>query len=405
MSIRTLTILAVAAGLAASSSAAEPAGRVVVLENLAPSGVRALVFSADRLVWDRETGRAVAELPEAALSPHSSPVPSMVEQAAGSTFEGTVKHYLPEFEPGDRRPADGRWAVMEPASVVKPEALRPALAERRSASLADTTCLSQGFETLPVWYEDGGDWWHYEGGQSQNAVGDYYWLDTDCDAFGGSWSVDAVLGGTIGVTLPCDADYDVTTDSWLEYAPWITCAYGAPGAQLNFYGKVASETGYDFFYYVVSTDGVNYVGYRLSGNFSDTWYQFTKDLRSWTSLGDLTAYPHFALAFVFQSDDQVNTGFGARLDNISVSVSTIAVDTVYKVGNPFRLKVTGGGFLPGAWVYIDGVAVPRVSYKRPDLIVAKGGAALKSMVPFGQPVCVTVVNPNGGTSSCYMYTR
>jgi hypothetical protein len=56
-------------------------------------------------------------------------------------------------------------------------------------------------------------------------------------------------------------------------------------------------------------------------------------------------------------------------------------------------------------VYINGASVPGVSFKGPSNLKVKGGAALKAMLPLGQPVCITVVNPNGGTTPCYTYTR
>ncbi len=413
---RFLPAVFIVAALSLEVGAANPFSpgdtRVVTISHLSPKEAPVVLYAADHLVWDRTTGVAVAEIPAALMPRLGSLVKSgNLRAEAAMGFEDALRAFVPAYQ-GQRRAAQSeshRFAVLEPVELTKPPALqlrdahRPA---RRSLTRDESgSCLYQGFETLPIWYEDGGNWWHYQGGQPDNNAGDYYWLDTQCDAFDGAWSADAVLGGTLGVNLPCGATYDYNTDSWLEYAPWITCAYQAPGAELDFYGKVDSEADYDFFYYLVSVDGVNYYGYSISGDYSDTWYLFSKDLRSWTTLGDLTAYPQFALAFVFQSDDVYNVGFGARVDNISLYTTPIAIDQVRKVGGPFRLKIYGSGFLPGAWVYIDGAQVPIVKYKGSDLIVAKKGRALKAMVPRGTPVCVTVVNPNGGTTPCYMFTR
>lgn len=392
---------------AATAAFAAPPG-LFLLENVGPNEARTLFASAEGVVWDRASGLAVAQFPDGAVPPAS------LGQAAPLTspsFDGAAEALLPGFQDFRRRAPGAalRFAVKEPASLQKPARwVREERPGAKGLPSPQATCLFQGFETLPIWYEDGGDWWHYQGGQPYNAVGDYYWMDADCDAFGGSWSADAVLGGNIGITLPCNADYADGTDSWLEYAPWITCAAGAPGAELSFYGKVLSETGYDYFYYLASLDGVNYFGYRLTGNFADTWYAFSQDLKRWSGLGDLTAQPRFALAFAFQSDSYTPPGFhgfGARLDNISLATVPLAVTSVAKAGSPFRLLVYGAGFAPGAWVYIDGVAVPQVAYKGTGLVVAKGGTALKAMVPRGRAVCVTVVNPGGSTSACYTYQR
>jgi hypothetical protein len=35
----------------------------------------------------------------------------------------------------------------------------------------------------------------------------------------------------------------------------------------------------------------------------------------------------------------------------------------------------------------------------------KGGAALKALLPKGQPVAITVVNPDGGVSAPVYFTR
>jgi len=384
------------------------APRVVVVPLLTAQEAPALIRSADRLVWDRETGTAVAEVngyaPDLALS-------EVRDVAEDTSFEAALASTLPEFAVRRESGSQGlsRFAVKEPARRTKPGNLvRTDRIEAGAPSRTESTCLFEGFETLPIWEEDGGAWWHYQGGQPYNAVGDYFWQDADCDAFGGSWSADAVLGGDLGLQLPCWADYADLTDSWLEYAPWITCAYGAPSADLSFYGKLLTEAGYDYFYYLASLDGVDYYGYRLSGDFSDVWYAFSQDLRRWSGLGDLTAQPRFALAFAFQSDGVTPAGFhgfGARVDSLSLSTASLAVDSVYKKGGPFRLYVYGEGFLPGAWVYVDGQAVPTVKYKHSGLLVAKGGTALKAMMPFGQPVCVTVVNPGGATSICYTFVR
>ncbi len=404
------------AALSLAAGAASPGkpgnARVVTLPDLSPKDAPIVLRAADRLVWDRTTGVAVAEVP-AALMPRLGNLAGSgrLTTEASLGFDDAVREFVPAYrgEKAAVRRGSHRFAVLEPVELTKPVALQLRDARRpaaRSLSRDESgTCLSQGFETLPIWYENGGNWWHYEGGQPDNNAGDYFWLDTQCDAFGGSWSADAVLGGTLGSELPCGATYDYNTDSWLEYAPWITCAYQAPGAELDFYARVDSETDYDFFYYLVSVDGVNYYGYSLSGDYSDAWYLFSKDLRSWTTLGDLTAYPQFALAFVFQSDDVYNVGFGARIDNISLVTTSTVIDFVRKVGRPFRLKIHGSGFLPGARVYIDGAPVPIVKVKRSDLIVAKKGRALKAMVPRGTPVCITVVNPGGDTTPCYMFTR
>ncbi len=383
--------------------------RLIVSSALSEEEAGKLLSASDRMVWDRQSGAAVAEVPEANVSALPQAFASSIVCSGPEAFADALKTTLPAFST-EAGPSD-RYVTKEPVTLVKPGKARQRPerppAERPEGQPEDL-CLFENFETTPIWYENGGLWWHYQGGQPDNAAGDYFWLDTDCDAFDGSWDCEAIMGGTYGNSLPCGSTYDYSTDSWLEYAPWITCLAGAPGAYLDFYGKVYTQTGLDYFYYLVSLNGQDYFGYRISGNLYGTWYNYNQNMRAWSGLGDLTAHPQFALAFAFQSGQNIPQsfmGYGVRLDKISIVTTSISISSVSKMGSPFRLSLTGGGFLPGAWVYINGAPVPRVAYKGPSNLKVKGGAALKAMLPLGQPVCITVVNPNGGTTPCYTYTR
>ena len=404
----TFIILATLACSLTAFAGIQPGGnsKVIVFKSLTEAQVGPVLSASERFVWDRDTGVAIAEVPGPNLA--TIPLDAVQTQACEGSdpFQSALKTELPNY--GQEGAGAHRFLTKEPVTLT-----RPSMAPRRPERTASTrspqdACLYEGFETTPIWYENGGNWWHYQGGQPYNNVGDYFWMDTNCDAFHGTWDVEAIMGGTKGINLPCNSWYDYNTDSWLEFAPWLTCLAGAPGAYLNFYAKVYSQTGLDYFYYTVSVDGTNYTGYRISGSLFDTWYLYSQNMRTWTGLGDLTTYPQFALAFVFQSGPNIPqsfVGYGVHMDDITVGVTSLSVTQVTKMGNPFRLSITGGGFLPGAYVYIDGVQVPTTVFKSPSQLVAKGGSALKAMVPAGVPVCVTVLNPNGGTTACYTFMR
>lgn len=77
---------------------------------------------------------------------------------------------------------------------------------------------------------------------------------------------------------------------------------------------------------------------------------------------------------------------------------------IQKATNPLRLKVSGQNFLVGCSVFIGTQAAPQTVYKSAGLVVAKG-STLKEMLPKGVPVCVTVRNPDGTQSDCWMFTR
>ena len=364
MRVPKLSAVFAAAFLAAwATLAADPAGpssTILVFENLTVADAPAVLASSDRLVWDRLTGRAVAQASAGTVSRLERIPHSLLQGPLGEDFVAALRAELPGYAAGAR--GESRYAVKEPVNLIKPQGAPRQRPEARR-DRAESACLSEDFEVTPIWYEDGGPWWHYEGGQPYNDVGNYFWLDDNCDSFSGSWEADAIMGGTIGQTLPCGATYDYNTNSWMEYAPWITCLSGAPYATLTFFTRLETEQGYDLFYYVASVDGTNYSGYTLSGNYADTWYAVTQDMRSWYGLGDLTSYPQIALAFVFQSDNQINQGFGVRVDDIALTASACPAITLSPaslpsgtVGTAYSQTLTaGGGAAPYTYANTSGL--------------------------------------------------
>ncbi len=84
---------------------------------------------------------------------------------------------------------------------------------------------------------------------------------------------------------------------------------------------------------------------------------------------------------------------------------SIAVTGVAWATDPARLKVFGSGFGPGCKVRVGGSAVPKTVFKEAGKIVAKGGSVLKSMVPKGAAVEITVVSADGRSSSPLAFMR
>ena len=88
-----------------------------------------------------------------------------------------------------------------------------------------------------------------------------------------------------------------------------------------------------------------------------------------------------------------------------------AVLTAKKLQNPFRLKVMGWNFQEGCTAFIDGTEVPSTLFKGTDSktnqikLILKGGSRLAQMLPKGQQVTITVVNPDGHESEAFTYTR
>ena len=97
---------------------------------------------------------------------------------------------------------------------------------------------------------------------------------------------------------------------------------------------------------------------------------------------------------------------GSSTANHEVTVAAACtISSVVKATLPFRLKVYGASFQPGATVTLNGTPVPLTTYVSGTKVVAKSGLALKALVPAGVPVQVVVVNPDGGTSAPVTFTR
>ncbi len=115
----------------------------------------------------------------------------------------------------------------------------------------------------------------------------------------------------------------------------------------------------------------------------------------------------------YQSAGTYNWSFTVTVDGKpctktgTVTVTEVAPPTiasVKKATNPFRLIIMGTGFQNNCKVKINNVEVPTTAFKSSTKVVAKG-KGLKNMVPKGQAVTITVVNPDGGVSNEYTYTR
>jgi hypothetical protein len=102
----------------------------------------------------------------------------------------------------------------------------------------------------------------------------------------------------------------------------------------------------------------------------------------------------------------VANAYGSDTETKTVDVSpACTITSVVRATSPFRLKVYGSSFLPGAAVTVNGTPVPLTTHWSGNKVVAKSGPALRAMVPTGVPVQIVVVNPDGGTSAPVLFTR
>ena len=88
------------------------------------------------------------------------------------------------------------------------------------------------------------------------------------------------------------------------------------------------------------------------------------------------------------------------------------ITAVTKLSSPFRLELTGWNFQDGSVAFINGVQAPSSTLREPippsphqmKMVIGRGNQ-LKALLPKGQPVCITIQNPDGQQSDCFAFTR
>ncbi len=78
---------------------------------------------------------------------------------------------------------------------------------------------------------------------------------------------------------------------------------------------------------------------------------------------------------------------------------------VTKGSDPFKVKLAGTNFQPGCVVKINGATANGNQVYVSSTELKQKGDSLKSQLPKGTAVAITVVNPDGGVSNAYSFTR
>jgi len=81
------------------------------------------------------------------------------------------------------------------------------------------------------------------------------------------------------------------------------------------------------------------------------------------------------------------------------------LSTVTKGSDPFKITLGGTNFQPGCVVKIDGATANGTQVYVSSTELKQKGDSLKSQLPKGTAVSITVVNPDGGTSNAHSFTR
>jgi len=200
---------------------------------------------------------------------------------------------LPPNNPIDTIDRDQKPSAVEASAPQGPEAL------------TTQTLLYEGFEgAFP------GSWNVFDNDGSTN--GEVYWDDTNYRSYSGGWSGGCADGGTNA--SPPGSDYSNNMQSWMVWGPFSLS--DATGGAFSFRFWNASELNYDYFKYLVSTNGTNFYGYQVSGN-SGGWLSRSIDFTNVPTLGDVTGDSSVWIAFLFTSDSSV-TDEGAYVDEVRV---------------------------------------------------------------------------------------
>ena len=194
-----------------------------------------------------------------------------------------------------------------------------------------TTIMSEGGGNVP----NGNGWQMFD---ANSASGRDYWDDLTCRSHNGSWSIWAA---DIGDMVDCNL-YDNNMQAWMIYGPFDLS--DAQDAELNFYYWNYSESGYDYFKWLASSNGSSFNGFKTSGN-TGGWVSKNFDLSSY--IGDSSVW----IAFKFDSDPSI-TYEGAYVDDI-VLRKVVAPQT-YSLTVKTYIDV-GEELINGLNVTVDGV--------------------------------------------------
>ena len=110
----------------------------------------------------------------------------------------------------------------------------------------------------------------------------------------------------------------------------------------------------------------------------------------YTFVWDSTGYNGSVSVYAMVVD---SLGRTAQTSAITIYLNNPTVSSAQIATAPLRIKVFGTGFAPGAIVLINGHSAPLSEFRSTTMMMAKGDALLKAMLPKGVPVTVQVLNP------------
>lgn len=232
---------------------------------------------------------------------------------------------------GKRLPSDTKipkgstsYVTRERASMVLPGGAVAGSGVDANSVSPYTTVFSDGFEgSFP------GTTWTVSGSPA--------WTKSTARKYAGSYSV--YCAGTA-------SSYSADMETWMYAGPYSLSS--AQEARLNFLGWVNTESGYDFLWAMVSTDGTNFHGYQFSGDWESTssesngWVDFAIDVKDALDVDTLDGISQIYIAFIFTSDSIVQYE-GAYVDKVSLEKVTAYehISTDVYDGYQWHLNNTG----------------------------------------------------------------
>ncbi len=248
------------------------------------------------------------------------------------------------------------------------EAVRPDLAPLAKDTDADKE--RRDFEAPgpdSLFYED------FEGsfpGTNWTVSGDPTWDDTSFKSYEGTWSGWCAAGGTNGLS-PSLNNYTNNMNAWAKYGPFDLS--DATAGQLSLWSWIKTESGADYFKYMLSTNGSTYSGYQIAG-VATNWTQRSINFTNVPTYGNILGRSNVWVALIFQSD-AATTDQGVFLDNISIEAARPNITPYHPAGWSDEIVVSAvSGTTTGSAIYAGDIAYLDYAY------INNGGASVNGRV-------------------------
>ena len=262
-------------------------------------------------------------------------------------FAATINSVLPGLSRGEYGPYLTKFplTIELPAQVAAAQPRGPSRQSVRPASTATAaTVLNETFETDPF----AGRWTLISNDGGTDNI-DWGW--TTCDKNTGTHSVDGARGGTTGSAIGCTAFYPPNQFNLMQYNTFLDLTGASAQAWMQLFMNMNMENNPNFdFVGILFLDPrhpQSLHGFRYSGNQSGNWWRFLFNLKEWTPKLDLTQFTDNVLYLAWASNATVAPGFGARLDDITITTDIAPVITCDAAVNvafgqvPLSVTLTG----------------------------------------------------------------